>query len=63
MEVLFLAYAAITIALLVVQLLDYFAEQERVPLSQRNVMVLNYGSTGAASIPVAKPQVQYDRAA
>ena len=63
MEVLFVAYAAITIALLMVQLLDYVAEQERVPLSRCNVMVLNYGSTGVASSPVAKPQMQYDRAA
>jgi hypothetical protein len=63
MEVLFLAYAAITLALLIVQLMDYVAEQERVPLSRWNVIALNYGSTGVASSPVAKPQVQYDRAA
>jgi hypothetical protein len=63
MEVLFLAYAAITLALLIVQLLDYVAEQERVPLSRCNVRVLNNGSTGVASSPLAKPQVQYDRAA
>jgi hypothetical protein len=63
MEVLFLAYAAITIALLIVQLQDYFAEQERVPLSGCNVMVFNNGSTGVESSPAANPQVQYDRAA
>ena len=63
MEVLFLAYAAITLALLIVQLLDYVAQQERVPLSRCNVMVFNNGSTGVESSSAAKPQVQYDRAA
>ena len=63
MESLFLAYAAITIALLIVQLLDYVGEQERVPLSGCNVLVFNNGSTGVESSPAAKPQVQYERAA
>jgi hypothetical protein len=63
MEVFFLAYAAITVALLIVQLLDYVAEQERVPMSGGNVIVFNHGSTGVESSPAAKPQVQYDRAA
>ena len=63
MEALSLAYAAITLALLIVQLLDYFAEQERMPLSRCNIVVLNNGSTGVASGLVAKPQVQFDRAA
>jgi len=63
MEVLFVAYAAITLALLVAHLLDYVAKQERLPLSPCNVIALKNGSTGLVSSPVAKPQVQYDRAA
>ena len=63
MDALFLAYAATTLALLIAQLLDYVAEQEHMPLSRCNVTVLNVGSTGIASSSVAKPQVQYDRAA
>ncbi len=63
MEVLFLAYATITLALLIVQLVDYDAEQERVPLSRCKVVMLNNGSTDGASNPKARPQVQYDRAA
>jgi hypothetical protein len=63
MEVLFLAYAAITLALLIGQLMDYLTEQERVPLSTCNVIALNNGFTRVASSPVVKSQVQYDRAA
>ena len=63
MELLSLAYAAISLALLIVQLLDYDAEQERMPSSRRNVMLLSTGPTGVPSSPAAKTQAQYDRAA
>ncbi len=63
MESLFLAYAAITIALLIVQLLDYVGEQERVLLSGSKVLAFNNGLTGVESSPAAAPQVQYGRAA
>ena len=63
MEVFFPAYAAITLALLIVQLLDYVTELERVPLSRCKVLVLNAGSTAVALSPVPEPHEQCDRAA
>ena len=63
MEVLFIAYAAITLALLIAQLLEYVAKPERLPLSRCNVIALKNASTGLVCGPVAKPQMKYDRAA
>lgn len=63
MEGFFLAYAAITIALLIAQLLDYVTEQERVSLSRREVLVLDARSTDVAVGPAPEPHEQYDRAA
>jgi hypothetical protein len=63
MEAFLFANAAITLALLLVQLFDFVTGLDRVPLSRGNVLVLAAGSTAVALSPAPEPHEQYDRAA
>jgi hypothetical protein len=63
MEVFVFANAAITLALLIVQLLEFVTELDRVPLSRGKVLALSTGSKDVALGPAPQPDEQYDRAA
>jgi hypothetical protein len=63
MEMFFLAYAAISLALLIAQLFDYVTELESMSSSRCEALVLNAASTDVASSAAPGPHEQYDRAA
>ena len=63
MEMVFLVYAAITFALLVLHLLDYLVGHQRAPLIERKWAAPAVKPAGVAADPVSVPPVQYDRAA
>jgi hypothetical protein len=63
MELILSVNAAITLMLLVVQMLDDIVEGGRPPLAEGHLSAFLYGPPGAAAHPLDEPAVRYDRAA
>jgi hypothetical protein len=63
MEMVFCVYAVVTLALLVMQLVDYVVGPERVPLIKHTMLAPVAGPPGLVSGSASEPRVQYRRAA
>ena len=63
MDMVFCVYAAMTIALLVLQLRDYLSGDERAPYIERKMMAPVSTFPGVAPGSGREPAVHYDRAA